>query len=132
MGNHIKDIELKAIGTAITSTAAATAVAFNPVMVESYKAVFRVAAIVQNDEDETYVLSVEASDDGFSSNVVELGALPDLGFLGLAITAPDTFEIPLSGEAAEALNPNLATIRVKATLGGTTPSITYEAFLSPR
>lgn len=41
------------------------------------------------------------------------------------------YEIPLSGAQIEHHDPDAAAIRVKATLGGTTPSIKYGAYLVP-
>lgn len=81
------------------------------------------AAVVGNDGNETYVADLQADDaEGMGSPAV-LGSvtIPRLSAAG----TPFTIDVPptLAGETH---------LRLSFTLGGTTPSITYSAFLIPR
>lgn len=60
---------------------------------------------------------------GLSSGAVEVGRV--------AVAETGVFEVPLSGNQIAKLAPSAAAITVAATLAGTTPSITYGAYLAP-
>jgi hypothetical protein len=124
-GPFDKQLELRDIaGGAKTSTAAETGVAFAARMVGDFKAIFYVTALDTTTGDETYVLTVETdSAAAFGGTPVEVGRV--------TVTGKGLFEVPLSGAAVEQRDSDAAAIRVKATLGGTTPSITYGAYLAP-
>lgn len=124
-GPFDKQLELRNVADgAETSTVAETGVALDVRAAGDFKAIFFVTALDTGDADETYVLSVDTdSVAAFSDDPVEVGRV--------TVTGTGVFEIPLSGAQIEKLDPNAAAIRAKATLGGTTPSITYGAYLTP-
>jgi hypothetical protein len=69
-------------------------------------------------------LSVETDSlAAFTDSPAKIGEVP--------VTATGAYELSLSGRQIETLHPNAAAIRCKATLRGTTPSITFGAFLVP-
>lgn len=109
-----------------TATAAETGMALPVQMAGEFKAVLNVTALDGTSGDETYLIAVETDATTAFSSPTEVGRLS----LSFASTA-GTFEIPLSGIAIRQRDPDAAAIRVKATLGGTTPSIVYGAWLAP-
>ncbi len=124
-GPFDKQHELRDVADgAETATAAETGKALALRMAGDFKAVFYVTALDTANADETYVLSVETdASAAFSGTPVEIG--------DVTISAPGVYEVPLSGQQIEQVDPDAAAIRCVATLGGTTPSITYGCYLTP-
>lgn len=120
-----KQLELRNVADgAETATATETGVAFAARMAGDFKAIFFVTAMDKTTGDETYTLTVETdSVAAFSDSPVEVGRV--------VVTGTGVWEVPLSGMAVEQRDADAAAIRVKATLAGTTPSITYGAYLAP-
>ena len=82
-----------------------------------------VTALDTADADETYIISAEVDTAAAFSSAVEVGSL--------TVTAAGSYEIPLSSKWVTNLEAAADFVRVKATLAGTTPSLTYGAFLVP-
>lgn len=125
-GPFDKQLELRNIADgAETTTVAETGVALDVRMAGDFKAIIYVSAMTTGGETpETYLIAVETdSVAAFNSTAVEVGRV--------IVAAPGAYEIPLSGMAIEQRDPTAAAIRVKATLAGTAPSITYGAYLAP-
>jgi hypothetical protein len=86
-------------------------------------AVIHVTELDKTDGDETYAIKVEVStDQGFSSPVV---------VDTVTITDTGEYVITLHGPTIEKIAPGANYVRVGCTLGGTTPSIKYYAWLAP-
>lgn len=82
-----------------------------------------VTALDTSDADETYVLAVKASDNSSFGNEVTVGSLTVTG-TGLRTFVVDSEEIDRLGTKPDR-------VRIGHTLGGTTPSITYTAWIAP-
>nr|BDD46325.1 hypothetical protein 4 [Rhodospirillaceae bacterium] len=107
-----------------TSSADETGITFDPGAVGDFKVIFHVSDLDTADADETYSLVVDVDSlAAFTDSPVEVGSL--------TVAAPGVYEIPLSGRFITYQDTNAAAIRVGAVLSGTTPSITYGAFVSP-
>lgn len=117
-----KSLELKASGT-ITATETGTALAMPIGKVWSARAMFEVTALDRTSADETYVISLEVSSDNFSTVTKQIAAL-------VSLTATGRYEIGFTGAQIEAVCPGATHIRHKVTVGGTTPSMTFSAFLT--
>lgn len=75
------------------------------------------------DADEVYTLNVEVStDEAFTSNVATVGTL--------VVPAPGAYVLRLDPEVVRAVATSPRYIRIGLTASGTTPSITYGAWLS--
>jgi len=107
-----------------TSTAAEAGIALDTDKVGNFAALIHVTALDRTTGDETVVFQVEADTASTFGTPVAAATLP-------AVTAPGTYTIPLSGRLVEQHEPGASHIRIKATLAGTTPSVTYGAFLIP-
>lgn len=130
MGNRVKqiydaDLVLRAAGSAETATASETGIAFDVRKIADYKAVIQYSGMDFTTTDETYVFSIEVSD-LVGGTYTAIATMPDIG----SATAAGRLDIPLSGKIAELLDADSAFIRVTATLGGTSPSIDYDCFLT--
>lgn len=119
------DLVLRESGSAETSTAAETGIAFDCRKIGAYKAVIQFSGLDYTTNDETYVFSIGVSD-VVGGTYTSIATLPDVG----SSTAAGTLEIPLSGSIAENLDADSDFIQVKVTLGGTTPSVDYDCFLT--
>jgi hypothetical protein len=119
------DLALRTSGTPITSTTSETGIAFDVRKIGAYKAVIQYNGLDWTTNDETYVFSVEVSD-LVGGTYTAIATLPDVG----SATAADRLDIPLSGKIADDLDADSAFIRVTATLGGTTPSVDYDCYLT--
>lgn len=111
----------------LKSPAAATATETNSVDYKliscpTFVAVIDVTAIDRTTEDETYVFSMQSLDSA-GANPVQLGALISLTTTGQYVIAVDS---PTAVKLAGASD---SKIQLTATIGGTTPSITYSAHL---
>lgn len=118
-------LALRASGTPITATTSETGIEFAVRNIASYKAVIAYNGMDFTTTDETYVFSVEVSD-LVGGTYTAIATMPDIG----SATASGFLDIPLNGKIAEELDADSAFIRVTATLGGTSPSIDYDAFLT--
>lgn len=119
-----KQLELRNLADgAEASTVAETAVALEVLKAGTFKVVFVVTALDLSSGNETYSLSVE------TDAATSFGSPTTVGSVTPAATG--TYEVLLSADGIAKLDSTAAAIRVKATLGGTTPSITYGAFVSP-
>lgn len=130
MGNRVSGIydtalALRTSGTAVTSTTSATGVAFPVRKIGAYKAVIQYNGLDFTTGDETYVFSIEVSD-VVGGTYTAIATMPDIG----SATASGRLDIPLNGKIAEELDADSAFIRVTATLGGTTPSVDYDCYLT--
>lgn len=125
LGPFDKQLELRNVADgAETATATETGFAFAARMAGDFKAIVFVTALDTTTGDETYVLTVETdSVAAFNDTPVEVGRA--------AVTQTGVYEIPMSASQITKLDADAAAIRVKATLSGTTPSITYGAYLTP-
>ena len=108
-----------------TSTANETAINFDCRIIEEYKAVINVTAMDFTTGDESYVFDISVSD-LVGGTFTKIAQLPDIG----SATGTGTYEIPLSGQLAAQLDADSDWIRIGCTLAGTTPSITYGAYLT--
>ena len=108
-----------------TSTAAETGISFPCRKLGAYKAVFNISAIDYTTEDETYVLSIGVSD-VVGGTYTTIASIPSATVIA---NLTGRLEIPLSGNLAQEFDADSDWIQVKATLGGTSPSITYGCHL---
>ena len=123
-GPFDKQLELRdGTAAAITATTAGTALAFAATMAGEFKAVFAVSALDATTGNETYVLSIETDSSTAFASPTEIGAL--------TVTAAGVYELPLSKWQIIPFDAAAAAIRCKATLGGTTPSLSYGCWLVP-
>jgi hypothetical protein len=130
MGNRVSqiyddDLVLRDSGTAITTTTSETGIEFAVRHIGGYKAVIQYNGMDFTTGDETYVFSIEVSD-LVGGTYTAIATMPDIG----SATASGRLDVPLSGKIAEELDADSAFIRVTATLGGTTPSIDYDCYLT--
>jgi len=130
MGNRVQQIydtalALRTSGTPITATTSETGVSFPVRKIDDYKAVIQYSGMDFATTDETYVFSIEVSD-LVGGTYTAIATLPNIG----GTQGSGRLDIPLNGKLAEELDANSAFIRVTATLGGTTPSIDYDCFLT--
>ena len=123
-GPFDKQLELRDIADgAEESTASETGIAFDARMAGDFKAIIYVS-----DRSATGTCTISIQTDatpGFGGTPVTIGSVT------VAASAKGVFEIPMSGSQIEKLDPDAGAIRVTATLGGTTPSVTYGAYLAP-
>lgn len=117
-----KQLELRNVADgAETTTQAETGIALAVLAAGDFKVIVFVTALSATG---TKSISVETdSVVGFSDSPVTIASV--------SITETGVYEIPLSAAQIAKLDPNAAAIRVKATLGSTTPSITYGAYIVP-
>ena len=88
---------------------------------ETLAVVINVESFDVSDADETYVLTLEAGPVGFGS-AVTIGTIT-VAATGQHVILVDVPTLKLQGVT-------LAALRVKATLGGTTPILGYSAFMT--
>ncbi len=106
-----------------TATAAETGIALDVLKAGNFKVIFDVTALDATTGNETYVLAVETDANTSFGSAVQVGAV--------TVSAVGRYEVPLSQWQLAKLDSTAAAIRVNATLGGTTPSITYGAYIVP-
>lgn len=93
-------------------------------MKHQFAIIMHVTAIDTGDGDETYVVGPQVdSVAAFSDSPVSLSTK--------TITSTGRYEFVVTREEVEAADANGAFIRLLATLGGTTPSLTYHAYVAP-
>jgi len=122
-GPFDKQLELRdiAAGT-VTATTAEAGKAIAVAMAGTFKAVFYVSALDTGSGNETYALSIETDSATAFASPISIGSVP--------VTTTGVFELPLTQWQVAQLDATAAAIRCKATLGGTTPSITYGCYLA--
>jgi hypothetical protein len=119
-----KNLELRDVAAAaLVATGSSTGIAFNPRTIQEYSAVLYVTA-VSADATATYVPTIEVSDT-VGGTYVAIGSLPNL-----RATGAGNYVIGLHGDAAKKLSPTAAFIRVTMTITGSTPSLTFGAYLA--
>lgn len=120
-----KELELRDGGSAAsTSTHTTAAKALDLAKAGAFKAVINVTAIDRAQADEVYTFTVETDDNAGFTSAKTVATLP-------ALTAVGIYEIPLSGDFVRQHDSAATHIRLRCTISGTTPSITYGAFLVP-
>lgn len=108
-----------------TSTAAETGIDFACRKIGGYKAVFNISALDVAEADETYILSIGVSD-LVGGTYTTIASIPSATILANGV---GRLEVPLSGNLAQEFDADSDWIQCVATLGGTTPSITYGCHL---
>ncbi len=117
-----KQLELRNVADgAETTTQAETGIALAVLAAGDFKVIVYVTALSATG---TKSISIE------TDSVVGFGDTP-VAIASQAIAATGVYEFPLSAAQIAKLDPNAAAIRVKATLGGSDPSITYGAYIVP-
>lgn len=120
-----KNLELRNISDGEeTSTASETGINVEVRKLLEYVCVVYVTACDGTTGDETYTLTVQVS------NAVG-GTYTTIGTLAWPRATTGSNVIALSGLTAEVLDSDADWVRITATLAGTTPSITYGAYLAP-
>ena len=109
-----------------TATTSETGVAFAVRYAGSCSVMVHVTAIDNASANETYEMAAEVSD-AQGGTYTEVGRI----VLDRDTAVPFTAMIPIHSEKAQLLDADADWIRVTATLGGTTPSITYGAYVVP-
>jgi hypothetical protein len=117
---------------AITATTNGVALSLDPATVPywsnkeipfgDFGVAFHATAFDRTTGDETAVFSVEVSVDQAFTVPIAVGATP-------VLTSGGYVEVPVSGHDLQRRVPNAAWIRVRAVLAGTTPIVTYGAWL---
>lgn len=121
-----KQLELRDIASgAETSTSTEAGITFPVLKAGEFKAVFYVSALDATNADETYEISIIVADTtgNLSGSGVTAASVP--------IVSTGVYEIGLSSELIKAVDADAGAITCKATLGGTTPSLTYGCYLAP-
>jgi hypothetical protein len=125
MSNQVFDkaLELSPLGAPIVATASSTGVALSPRMLPTCDWVIYVTALGAVGT-ETYVFTLEVSDlVGGTYIAIASHTWPRAHGRGRA-------HIPINGDMALWQDSDSAFLRVTATLGGTTPTITFGSFLA--
>lgn len=125
-GPFDKQLELRDIADgAETATASEAGISFAALMAGDFKAIVYVSAVTGGGSPlNTYLFTVETdSESAFGDDPVEIGRV--------SVSAPGVYEILLSSAEIGQRDPDAAAIRVKATLAGNDPSITYGCYLAP-
>lgn len=124
MGPFDKQLELRDVKDGEeTTTQAETGIAFAARAAGDFKAIIYVTDRAATG---TCTISIETdSEAAFGDTPVTIGSVT------VAAGNTGVFEIPMSAAQIEKLDPDAAAIRVKATLGGTDPAVTYGAYLVP-
>ena len=108
---------------AVTATTVVAPIDFEYGFNKNVAVVINVTAIDRANADETYVLSVESAD-AAGANPVVIASIP-------TITAIGQYVMLIDCSTAQKLDVDGARIGVTATIGGTTPSLTFSAILMP-
>ena len=110
-------------GSDITNTAAESAIPLPVRAAGLFKAIITATKVDRTTGDESYVIAIETDSATAFPSAVTVGSV--------SITTAGTYEILFSGDGVAALDATAAAVRVKATLGGTTPILNYHCFLTP-
>ena len=120
-----KALELRNVADgAETATANETAISFEARKLKEYVAELFITACDGSSGDETYVFDISVSD-------LQAGTFTKVAQVPWTRGTTGKLTIPLSGDIAQQLDNDSDWIRVGCTLAGTTPSITYGAYLAP-
>ncbi len=91
---------------------------------QTFAAIINVSAVDKTTGDETYVFTIQVDSVlAFSDSPVTIATL--------TVNAAGVYVVNLDGPTIDALDVNAAFIRVTATLAGTTPILSYGAWLAP-
>ena len=113
-----------------TSTATEAAVALPLAYAGPIEAVVYITAIDAASSDETYTFGIEVDTAAAFSSAVEVASRALTASGGTA--AVGEYTIPLgNNEYINSKEAGATHVRIKATLGGTTPSVTYGAYIRP-
>lgn len=94
--------------------------------------VVHVTAVDDTTGDEAYTFSVETdSQQGFGDSPVAVASLPDIGGAAGSQNALGYWVMLLDTDTMAKLDADATHIRITCTIAGTTPSITYAAWLQP-
>ncbi|KGB81926.1 hypothetical protein JT55_10215 [Rhodovulum sp. NI22] len=123
-GPFDKQLELRNIADgAEASTAAENGIDFDVGMAGDFKAIVYVS---ERAATGTCTISIETdSEAAFGDAPVAVASVT------VAASTTGVFEMPLSAAQIARLDPDATAIRVNATLGGSSPSVTYGAYLAP-
>lgn len=108
---------------AITATASETGVAIPIRFMQPISWVIDVTAIDATTADETYVFTLQVSD-------LVGGTYTTIATVTWPRTKTGALYVPVSGQLAVFQDADCAFVRVTATLGGTTPILTYGSYLT--
>lgn len=117
-------LELQAT-TTITETTSTTALNFE-CRTGPFDVIVDVTAIDATTGDETYVLSVDVSD-ASGGTFTKVVTLPNIRAAGTG-----RYVIAVDAALVHKLDSDADWVRLTPTLGGTSPSLTYRAFIAPR
>jgi hypothetical protein len=123
---HVYDDDmLLADESAVATTAAVTAIPLPVSSADNFAIRLIVTDADDGDSDETYVISFEVDTMLACSSAVEIATYTH--------TRGETCDIllPMNGARVQELEPGATHIRAKATVGGTSPSLTYKAWVIP-
>lgn len=128
MSKAIYDAEasvlLQATGTAaVTATAATSAVDLAWEAASTFVVVISVTDVDRGTGDETYTFSVRSLDSAGANEVAQV-TIP-------SITETGTYYIAVDSSTAVKFDADAAKIDLNCVIAGTTPSITYSAWLNP-
>lgn len=125
MSQFDKALELRNVADgAKTATASETGIALAVRMLLNCDLVIFVTAIDATSADETYVFTLQVSDlVGGTYTTIISHTWPRGHGVG-------RLHLPINGDLSSFQDTDSAFLRITATLGGTTPSITYGAFLT--
>jgi len=114
-------VALRTSVSAITTTTSDTGISFPVRNMEDYKASISYSGVVGTG---TYTFAIQVSNlvAGTYTTIASVTINPAV--------SSGRLDIPLNGKIAEQLDDDSAFIRVTATLGGTSPSVVYNCFLS--
>lgn len=115
-----KNLELKASG-AVTATQDETLILCSPRKFgDRAVLVINVSAVSGTTPTAAFYVNVSPTTGGTKTKVAQLPTINAVG----------QYEIPLSGKLVEQLVPTAEAVGIGATIAGTTPSFTYQAFLA--
>lgn len=117
-------LQLEDGAAARTSTGNGTGIAVKLRKLRAGKVRFFVTACDGSSTDETYVLTLAVSD-------VLAGTYTEVARVTVPRGTTGIFEAAVTGVGVQKLDDDSAYARVSWTLGGTTPSITFLAYLQP-
>lgn len=90
----------------------------------AFAVVIKVKSVDRTTGDETYDFTFQIDSDSGMGSPVTVATLP-------TVTAAGTYILLVDGETAKKFEADAEYVRIVATLGGTTPSMEYAAFINP-
>lgn len=123
-----KALELRNLADgAETSSQNETMKALDVCHIGDFEVVIDITAIDAASSNETYVVKVDVDTAVAAGSRVTVASRT----VARTITVPHRIRIPLNSSECALLEPAAAAIGVGCTLGGTSPSLTYGAFVAP-